>query len=320
MSAAGEYLSAAIATQHELGDVAGISQVLERFVELAAAQGQHDQALCLTAAATMLHERTGAPLTPSSRARLDRALEPARRALSAEAADAAWQAGSTLDLDQVVAAALAVTAPAPEQPAAPTPAVTPDVAAASVLTRREQEVATLIARGLTNRQIAEELVITEGTAANHVVHILGKLEFSSRAQVAVWAAEQGLLADQDRMTALPTGTVTFLFTDIEGSTRLLEARPEAYRAALARHDAIIRQAVAAHEGVVFQTRGRWLLRGVRQPDRGDRGPRSTAQRGLWHGPWGELRPTQGPDGLAHRRGRAPGTASISGRRCIVARA
>ena len=47
------------------------------------------------------------------------------------------------------------------------------------------------------------------------------------------------------MPSLPTGTVTFLFTDIEGSTRLLEASPEAYRAALARHDAIIRQAVAA---------------------------------------------------------------------------
>ena len=45
------------------------------------------------------------------------------------------------------------------------------------------------------------------------------------------------------MTTLPTGTVTFLFTDIEGSTRLLEARPEAYRIALARHDAILTQAI-----------------------------------------------------------------------------
>jgi non-specific serine/threonine protein kinase len=57
-------------------------------------------------------------------------------------------------------------------------------------------VAALIARGLTNRQIAEHLVITEGTAANHVVHILNKLGYSSRAQVAVWAAEQGLLTDR----------------------------------------------------------------------------------------------------------------------------
>ena len=58
---------------------------------------------------------------------------------------------------------------------------------------REQEVAGLIARGLTNRQIGETLVITEGTAASHVVHILDKLGFGSRAQIAIWAAERGLL-------------------------------------------------------------------------------------------------------------------------------
>ena len=64
---------------------------------------------------------------------------------------------------------------------------------ASPLTRRELEVAGLIARGLTDRQIAEDLVITTGTASNHVVHILDKLGFRSRAQVAAWAVEHGLL-------------------------------------------------------------------------------------------------------------------------------
>jgi non-specific serine/threonine protein kinase len=67
-----------------------------------------------------------------------------------------------------------------------------DRADSSVLTPREREVAALIARGYTNRQIAEELVITEGTAASHVVHILNRLGARSRAQVAVWATEQGL--------------------------------------------------------------------------------------------------------------------------------
>ena len=43
------------------------------------------------------------------------------------------------------------------------------------------------------------------------------------------------------MAELPTGTVTFLFTDIEGSTRLWEERPSAMRVALARHDAILRR-------------------------------------------------------------------------------
>jgi non-specific serine/threonine protein kinase len=51
-----------------------------------------------------------------------------------------------------------------------------------VLTRREYEVADLVARGLSNQQIAEKLVIARGTAANHVGHILAKLDASNRTQ------------------------------------------------------------------------------------------------------------------------------------------
>ena len=54
---------------------------------------------------------------------------------------------------------------------------------------------------------------------------------------------------------LPTGTVTFLFTDIEGSTRLWEDEPERMRAVLARHDAISRAAVESHRGVVVKMTG-----------------------------------------------------------------
>ena len=54
------------------------------------------------------------------------------------------------------------------------------------------EVALLLARGLTNRQVAEELVISERTASTHVTHILNKLGFSTRSQVAAWAVERGL--------------------------------------------------------------------------------------------------------------------------------
>src|SRR5437588_11421721 len=54
---------------------------------------------------------------------------------------------------------------------------------------------------------------------------------------------------------LPTGTVTFLFTDIEGSTRLWEQHPEAMQMALARHDALLRTAIETHGGDVFKTMG-----------------------------------------------------------------
>ncbi len=57
------------------------------------------------------------------------------------------------------------------------------------------------------------------------------------------------------MAALPTGTVTFLFTDIEGSTRLWEEHPDAMRGALARHDAILCDAVVARGGTVVKTTG-----------------------------------------------------------------
>ena len=53
----------------------------------------------------------------------------------------------------------------------------------------------------------------------------------------------------------PTGTVTFLFTDIEGSTKLWEQHPEAMRAALARHDALLRQCIEAHGGFLVKTTG-----------------------------------------------------------------
>lgn len=60
------------------------------------------------------------------------------------------------------------------------------------LTRRQQEVASCLAEGLTNEQIARRLVLTPGTVANHVEHILRRLDLTSRTQVGVWAVEHGL--------------------------------------------------------------------------------------------------------------------------------
>jgi DNA-binding CsgD family transcriptional regulator len=61
-----------------------------------------------------------------------------------------------------------------------------------LLSRREQEVAALVARGLSNREIARTLFLSERTAENHVQHILTKLGFGSRAQIAAWAVAEGL--------------------------------------------------------------------------------------------------------------------------------
>jgi class 3 adenylate cyclase len=60
---------------------------------------------------------------------------------------------------------------------------------------------------------------------------------------------------EESIPGLPSGTITFLCTDIEGSTQLWEQHPEAMRLALARHDTILRQTIAAHDGVVFKSGG-----------------------------------------------------------------
>ena len=63
------------------------------------------------------------------------------------------------------------------------------------LTPREREVAGLIARGYTNRQIAETLIVTQGTVANHVAHILTKLGLANRTQVAAYISGLGPALD-----------------------------------------------------------------------------------------------------------------------------
>jgi NarL family two-component system response regulator LiaR len=66
------------------------------------------------------------------------------------------------------------------------------------LTGREVEVLRLVARGMTNQEISEELVISERTTANHVSSILSKLHLANRVQAALWAVREGLASlDQD---------------------------------------------------------------------------------------------------------------------------
>ncbi|MGW4350979.1 protein kinase domain-containing protein [Nocardia sp. NPDC004582] len=99
-----------------------------------------------------------------------------REALGQRAFDRARQEGSAMSLDTAVRLALDDRSPAAE--------TTPQV-----LTKREQQVAELVAEGLTNRAIANRLVISQRTAQGHVEHILVKLGFTSRAQIAAWVAE-----------------------------------------------------------------------------------------------------------------------------------
>jgi DNA-binding NarL/FixJ family response regulator len=102
--------------------------------------------------------------------------------------DEAFAEGAAYSFDQAVALALGDLADAGDQPAVIAP---PRPGAAGGLTRREQEVAGLLAEGLSNKEIATRLVISQRTVETHVDHILGKLGLTSRAQVASWVAAAG---------------------------------------------------------------------------------------------------------------------------------
>jgi len=112
-----------------------------------------------------------------------------RSQLGESAWEAAWSEGYDMSLDAAADYAL----PAKVDPIASRAPVTgPSDASTIVLTPREEEVAALVAQGLTNRQVATELVISEQTAATHVKKILKKLTLHSRSQLAAWVAEQSL--------------------------------------------------------------------------------------------------------------------------------
>jgi len=113
----------------------------------------------------------------------------ARAALGLRQASVAWSEGQLLSPAQAAAEALAlleVPAPGAREPRVGTGPLTP----------RECEVAALVARGLSNRAIAAELVITEATTERHIRNIFDKLGLGSRAQLAVWAHAHGLAPER----------------------------------------------------------------------------------------------------------------------------
>jgi predicted ATPase/DNA-binding CsgD family transcriptional regulator/Tfp pilus assembly protein PilF len=195
-----ESLAEALRLNQIGGQRLGIARGLEAFAALAAARRQPERAARLAGAACQLRESLGhgTGIGP----RIEEVLEFARSRLGASAAAALFAEGREVtaedavgfalgaDQDQPVPGPLAAAEPAWTDPArlgggahrgsAPSSHSTP-------LTPREHEIVRLIAQGLSNREIAHELVISPATAARHVANILGKLGFTSRTQVASWA-------------------------------------------------------------------------------------------------------------------------------------
>jgi predicted ATPase/DNA-binding CsgD family transcriptional regulator len=213
------HLAESLRLSQATGARAGVAHGLEWMAALAIGLGRSDLAVRLTAAASALRESSGFPPIPG--ARIERYLVPARRDLGEPAVARLWAAGAELSADEAVALALGAMPADPGNGAGPGggpgasgfgsgegargngsapgegvrgngsgpgagegPGTPP-----STLSPREREIATLVSRGMTNRAIAGELVISKATVARHVANILTKLGFQSRAQVAVWMSQ-----------------------------------------------------------------------------------------------------------------------------------
>src|SRR5712691_12241883 len=107
----------------------------------------------------------------------------------------------------------------------------------SALTLRQREIAALIARGRSNADIAKQLVLTNGTVANHVASILQRLDLDTRTQIATWAVEEGIHDGQDR-----------LLTTLE---QLLELQPVSLSVAMDHVATLLAQALDAEKVDAF---------------------------------------------------------------------
>jgi predicted ATPase/DNA-binding CsgD family transcriptional regulator len=115
-------------------------------------------------------------------ARHERSLELAKEALGEAAFEREFRAGAEMDLDQLVAFVL--DEPIPTEPR------TSAAGQEDLLTAREREICTMVAEGLTDREIADRLVLSPRTVQTHVANVLAKLGFRSRVQIAAWTTTQ----------------------------------------------------------------------------------------------------------------------------------
>ncbi|MFI2189888.1 ATP-binding protein [Streptomyces sioyaensis] len=161
----------------------GIAHSFELLGWCAAADNRNERAATLLGAAQTAARLSGADLSKWGQLRLSHGQCEAqlRQELGPNGYSAAFSAGTQLTLEQAVAFAVEDKPDAePPRPAGAQENWAP-------LTVREIEVAELLSQGLTNKEIAANLVISRRTAEGHVVRILNKLGFTSRTQIAAWA-------------------------------------------------------------------------------------------------------------------------------------
>ncbi len=186
---AGGLFQESLALWHEMGSRGAGIRSLEGLAEVLGAAGQPEKAVRLFAAAESVKQSIGRVLSPAEQTLYEQSLAAAQATLDDGAFAAAWAEGLAMSWDRAVEYALEQTVQGVDHrgPSAPASDL-------QLLTPREREIAALVGRGLTSRQIAAELVITKRTADTHVDHIRNKLGLQSRVQIAAWAVANGLVS------------------------------------------------------------------------------------------------------------------------------
>ncbi|NJP98505.1 tetratricopeptide repeat protein [Nonomuraea sp. FMUSA5-5] len=179
-----EQLSASLELAWAGGQRQGEARCLVGLSVLAECEGDLEGAVLAAAAAAGLRESIG---QHSATTRIEELLGRARTKLGESRTTALWSRGQTMRPDMAARHVLSGERVTGKPPAKAPVAAEPG--RHSLLTAREREIAGLLTRGLSNRIIAEELVISPATVARHIANIMEKLGYTSRAQIAVWATE-----------------------------------------------------------------------------------------------------------------------------------
>jgi non-specific serine/threonine protein kinase len=183
-------LNESIELSQELGDKWLMMDCLENLAGGAMVQGQPLVAARLWGAAAVLREALGAPMSQAEHQRFERAQAHVHAPLN----EAAWQEGRAMSVERVVAYAKQIMSDL-HQVANPS-ALHPSPGTShypSGLTEREVKVLRLVAQGLTDKEVAEHLIISPRTVHAHLQSIYGKLSVSSRTAAARFAIDHGLL-------------------------------------------------------------------------------------------------------------------------------
>jgi DNA-binding CsgD family transcriptional regulator len=183
-----------IAVARKEGNRQTIAFGLEGLARVVAAQGEVSWAARLWGAAETLRETIGAPVPPVERPAYESSVTAARAQLGEKPFAAAWAEGRLMTPDQALAAREPVMIPTPlPTESSSTPLAKPATTSPSGLTAREVEVLRLLAQGLTDTQIADQLFISPRTVNNHFTSIYSKIQVSSRAAATRYAIEHQLV-------------------------------------------------------------------------------------------------------------------------------